>query len=90
MKEYIEREAAVKEYCLDMCGHEYEADLCGKCNYPLRNVPSADVRPVVFCRECRRAEQDDSGAVYCTVWDRWEMPWKGFCHLGSRKVETKN
>ncbi len=67
MIDYISREAAVKEYCLNMCGHEYEADLCGKCNYPLHNVPSADVREVVkskWGKEMTTAECCHCGSVF--------------------------
>lgn len=50
----------------------------------LKDIPPADVRPVVYCKDCDEAKRNTvDGAIYCSVWDYWEMPEKGFCHYGS-------
>ena len=47
-------------------------------------LPLADVRPVTFCKDCDEAKRGHiDGAIYCRVWDRWEMPEYGYCHYGS-------
>lgn len=52
----------------------------------LKCLPPADVRPVVFCKDCAKAKTDTvDGAIYCRVWDMWEMPEKGFCFNGVKK-----
>ena len=53
MDEYISREAAQDEAC-DRCNRQ------GHCNRPelcpvmisIKNIPAADVRPVVLCQDC--------------------------------------
>lgn len=59
MDEYISREAAINAtYTLHFKGSIQEA---------LRNLPAADVRPVVLCRECVHWERYDNtaGCGYC-------------------------
>ena len=53
------------------------------------NAPTVspdEVRGVVHCKECKHTERDgtDDPAIYCKVWDRWEMPEDGFCYKGAK------
>lgn len=55
MAEYIEREAALKVLC-DACGNAAcPKGLIPRCSYyeKMQSIPAADVRPVVFCRDCK-------------------------------------
>lgn len=76
MAEYIEREAAE-----DAVG---EAHLKGlNPLWELRDVPAADVVPVVRCRDCRKR-----GLPECPM--ETEYPWidadsDGFCNQGVKK-----
>ena len=70
-KKYIEREAALQfvfdacAECMDAC-EEFDgiyAD-CNQCmlegvKLKLRDLPAADVRPVVFCKDCRHRDPED-------------------------------
>lgn len=51
MVEYISREAA-KEKCCSLCRWE-GTDNCSECEHPIDDIPAADVREVVRCRDCR-------------------------------------
>lgn len=54
----------------------------------IRVEKESDIRPVVFCKDCAKAKTDTvDGAIYCHVWDMWEMPEKGFCYKGVKKKE---
>lgn len=84
MAEYIEKQAVLDEI-------DEEIQEFPECEYALsfskrwiKKLPPADVRPVVYCKDCDEAKRNTvDGAIYCSVWDYWEMPEKGFCHYGS-------
>lgn len=75
--EYIEKQAAIDELC-------YVDEYNSRSIATIRAMKPADVRPVVYCKDCDEAKRNTvDGAIYCSVWDYWEMPEKGFCHYGS-------
>lgn len=77
MAEYIEKQAAIDELC-------YVDEYNSRSIATIREMKPADVRPVVYCKDCDEAKRNTvDGAIYCSVWDYWEMPEKGFCHYGS-------
>lgn len=45
------------------------------------------VGELVRCKDCIHTEYDGCGAIYCKVWDRWEMPEDYFCADGERRSE---
>ena len=49
----------------------------------------ADCAKVVRCKDCKHTDTDGckDPAIYCKVWDRWEMPEDGFCSYGERRSE---
>ena len=52
MDDYIKRSDAIKTVCGD-CEY-YSTNDCEDCRLDrLTKIPAADVRPVVFCRDCR-------------------------------------
>ena len=81
MAEYIEREAAIKEF--ERYGAEDDAIAV------LNSIPAADVRPVVLCRDCYAYKKDPEVArsayldpeKYCAIL-RVEMPESGYCWYG--------
>lgn len=82
MAEYIEREAAE-----DAVG---EAHLKGlNPLWELRDVPTADVAPVVHCSECENAENECGGMIICRVYKH--IMWlHDFCSYGKRKDGADN
>lgn len=80
MAEYIEREAAE-----DVVG---EAHLKGlNPLWELRDVPAADVVPVVRCKDCKYAQNDYDGfstTVGCNML-KCATGWHSFCSYGERK-----
>lgn len=48
-------------------------------------LPTVDAVPVVRCKDCKHTKEDGCGAIYCKVWDRWEMPEDYFCADGERR-----
>lgn len=58
MREYIEREAALKALCADCCAKECDKELCQD-YHNISVLPAADVRPVVLCRDCKHRDPED-------------------------------
>lgn len=93
MAEYMSREDAQKIIC-DWCGVLTNPTLedlekCDDICPQFARTPTADVRPVVLCKDCKWTETDgmEDPAIYCEKWDRWEMPPDGFCWLGKKRKE---
>lgn len=90
-KEYIDRQAAIEKiryqgiYGSGYSNEEREDDVVDM----IDSIPAADVRPVVYCKDCKWTETDgmEDPAIYCKKWDRWEMPPDGFCWLGKKREE---
>ena len=65
-KEYIEREAAINAMCR-LCSDTTRdkcriADICNHvCR--LEAIPAADVRPVVYCKECKHRPVKECGRI---------------------------
>ena len=79
-KDYILRSKAIKavtRWQTDPTDEELE--------WALLQVPSADVVPVVRCRECRYREKEQPGMVYCpnTVGGWVDKDW--FCAGGDKE-----
>ena len=85
MPEYIEREAVLgmlKQECSPMV-FAYLADL-------VNDIPAADVRPVVLCRDCKHKgwvqEPEHGKSVdYCRLIERC-VDKQFFCAAGERKT----
>lgn len=52
MPEYIEREAAIKEFSNNGSVFVYGKQQCKAIVSRINTIPAADVRPVVLCRDC--------------------------------------
>lgn len=92
MADYIERELA-KAYFTPSLGVEIIGTVSVAVESLLQtidNIPAADVREVVLCRDCKWTKADgmEDPAIYCKKWDRWEMPPDGFCWLGEKREES--
>ena len=94
MAEYIEKQAALDIVAFE-CGKW--TGLAKEISKQLKQLPSADVVPVVRCRDCKH--------VYCRIYHGWQEPiytctrlrsrWNtdndlevnpnGFCSYGERK-----
>ena len=80
MAEYIEREAAE-----DAAGEAYLKGLNPV--WAVRDVPTADVVPVVRCKACKylvNAAVNDNGFLICDISDMEITP-NDFCSYGERK-----
>ena len=91
MAEYITREAA-KEKCCSLCRWE-GTDNCSECEHPIDDIPAADVRSVVYCKDCLHYEMGvclkiyDDGAANKDAWQ--ERKPDDFCSYGEdRNVPT--
>ena len=66
---------------------------CRACGYgdvldDLEDYPAADVRPIVYCRDCKHAEESMvSGCVYCNEMERARIN-EGWCAWGERREES--
>ena len=98
MSDYISREAVQK--CFDAecakCkeGRKYGPDdgLCFQCvlmdvMHDAKDIPAADARTIVYCRDCKHADQSLlSGCVYCNEMERARIN-EGWCAWGEPKEE---
>ena len=78
MKEYIEREAAIKAIendCLELVYYTKEDAI--QC---VRAIPAADVVEVVRCCNCEFHDHDGTSG-YCNYWRRWSNM-SDFCSRG--------
>lgn len=77
MAEYIERVAAE-----DAAGEAYLKGLNPV--WAVRDVPTADVAPVVRCKDCENAQNECGGMIICRVYKH--IMWlNNFCSYGKRK-----
>ena len=58
-------------------------------NYVLRNLPSADVQPVVRCKGCKYFESTDPYEGWCHTWSDMTVD-DGYCSYGERKDGEQN
>ena len=90
MKEYIEREAAIKAIendCLELVDYTKEDAI--QC---VKAIPAADVVEVVRCRECLCYTPVDDNIGECVFLNRkhlYVVP-DGYCHLGELKEGAGN
>lgn len=80
MAEYIDRQAAINA-CLDGWNKGYEEILAD-----IRALPSADVVPVVRCRDCKNAVSWYGRKLRCFLWSNTGngVFEDGFCSYGAR------
>ena len=79
MKEYIEREAiGLTDFEIVMCNGDYK-ELCKMLLDKIANIPAADVREVVLCRDCKVQQ-------YCKV--AQYLGEDGFCSNGEKREES--
>ena len=89
MTEYIEREAAYREICSDETMSGYEKAYCSEL---IRNIPSADVAPVVRCKDCKYYEIHKPKVLENCERNGYIIPMKpdDFCFYGERKDGDEN
>ena len=87
-KEYISREAAI-EAMYELCNKDQRQIFTREQLLALDDVPAANVREVVLCKDCYAYRKDKElaeaayldGEKYCALL-RCEMPEDGFCWYG--------
>ena len=88
MAEYIEREAAYREICSDETMSGYEKAYCSEL---IRNIPSADVAPVVHGRWESNSDRPDT--LICSVckcgFDMWKHDPHNFCPNCGAKMDEE-
>lgn len=89
--EYIEKQVAIKELC-ETYEHEYPTASGAFDEYAtrivpnvLRNLPPADVRPVVTCRDCFHRREADG---WCAAIRQYIDNLDYFCADGVRKNDV--
>ena len=80
MADYIKREDAYSACC-------YETPECYMARKEIKALPSADVVPVVRCKDCKCWTEWSNGTGSCS---RFALDWIGtdaddFCSMGERK-----
>ena len=86
-KEYIEREAALKANCYFCSAHlEDDSPCVEKCADYMKfiEIPAADVRPVVLCRDCKNYIERSGACAYLVVGMRED----DFCSYGKKREES--
>lgn len=91
MAEYIERQAAIDaltERNLVVHMDSVYDGLVASCHRSaqriIANIPAADVRPVILCKDCT-ALRDDIG--YCMYWGEYVND-SGYCSYGKNREES--
>lgn len=87
MSEYIEREAAKEAVQNALAFHSYAG---GTAASALDKIHTADVRPVVLCRDCDMYEchEYDGGLKHvCRLFER-QMQEADFCSYGAKREES--
>lgn len=103
MKEYIELEAALKEFekVCNVCMALVNKPMCGDCSVAdtvrkVKSIPAADARPVVRCCDCKHFQVNVSPSGYlpqgvpeweCRYWCRPNDP-TDFCSYGEKREES--
>lgn len=49
------------------------------------DMPTADVQPVVHCKDCKYAQNPNDTMVYCTYFECGTMSQNDFCSEGERR-----
>lgn len=76
-KEYIEREAAIKEFSNNGSIFVYGKQKCKAIVSRINAIPAADVRPVVLCKDCMYAPSGTDGGEgqgFALEWPHDEWP----------------
>ena len=92
---YIEREAAyplAKKICDAIDSEDFQ-----RLNFGMRildwidDIPVADVRPVVFCKDCVYSDKWYKDRLICYLWNEHDgnsVFEDGFCNYGSKREES--
>lgn len=84
MSEYIDREAALEAVSIG----NLHPGIVEALRSIIEEIPAADVRPIVYCRDCKHAEESMvSGCVYCNEMERARIN-EGWCDWGEMKEEN--
>ncbi len=94
MAEYIEREEAIRmtlKACLKVVGHAIPQDDAMDVVDMMESIPTADVVPVVRCKDCRHFKTDSyycqkTKQGYCEL-DNNVKQKQGYCSYGERRCE---
>lgn len=87
MKEYIEKDAALNMVCCTCC---FDPSFCDpKCADYLciKEIPSADVVPVVRCEDCKYNSGAWRNGIWCVA-HRKSMRRNDYCSRGVKKCGT--
>lgn len=87
-KEYIEREAAIKEFSNNGSIFVYGMQQCKAIISRINAIPAADVRPVVLCQYCEHFQQFRPHDGFCKIDG---MLWNNdfFCANGIMREENR-
>ena len=89
MSEYISREAAL-ELLKEAEYMESSLNVAGSMICAIRDLPAADVAPVVRCRECAHCDSTTPYELWCLGrgWPNQMVPPDGFCDRGKRRPDA--
>ena len=89
MSDYISREAAIEAMYKDAEAHPDHTFWTTQ-HEALRDIPAADVRPVVLCRECKYSHPLMNNCKKCSYWSAHGLVVADhdFCSHGERREES--
>ena len=92
MADYISREVIIKELEEEIEAGDFALDEDVWINRGLKialkdvkAVEAADVQPVVYCKDCKYAQNPNDSMVYCTYFECGTMSQSDFCSQGTKK-----
>lgn len=87
MAEYIARAAAIVDF--ERCNNENPVWTPQRVKTLLMRIPTADVEPVVRCRDCRYYDPEDWGGITCKADGGMTDPDEdSFCSQGERRTDN--
>lgn len=90
MDEYIKKsDIGLTDFEIILCKGDYKEALLMLFD-KIEHLPAADVRPVVFCRDCKHSTLWYSNKSRCFLWheDGIDVFNDGFCNYGEKREES--
>ena len=51
----------------------------------IKAIPAADVQPIVYCKDCKYAQNPNDTMIYCEYFECGTMGQKDFCSCAEQK-----
>ena len=78
--EFIHRNYLIKQLYL-----ETDISLTSAVMQTIETFPAADVQPIVYCKDCKYAQNPNDTMIYCEYFECGTMGQKDFCSCAEQK-----